>query len=304
MKSYIRYYNRSEAGGMKRGNNFYLSNLCILLIILVLFFGTSKSFSQEIDPFYTNALEAAKKLFLAKNYEEAIKRLNIAIFGLGNDDKLKATAHVFMSISYYYLNDITESKRHLKNAEDLLNIEEIRNLEIVDTEMPLLEKLLIRFGIVKDIDTQLRELSRILRTQPDNISLYYDLYNLFVQKGDRESAKKTIENLVKENPDEIDAYRMLGIINYQERNYKEAKKNFEKVLKPREHIRIGEILEEETKIYLILSNHHGGDKEKALKLVGESINILTPEKINSLPINNEDKSTLTSIIARYWREKR
>jgi tetratricopeptide (TPR) repeat protein len=289
---------------MKRGDHSYLSNVCVIVVILVLFFGTSKSFSQEIDPFYTNALEAAKKFFLAENYEEAIKRFKIAIFGLGNDDKLKATAHVFMSISYYYLNDITESERHLKNAEDLLNIEEIRNLEIVDTEMPLLEKLLIRFGIVKDIDTQLSELSRILRTQPDNISLYYDLYNLYVQKGDRGSAKKTLANLTKENPDEIDAYYMLGIINYQERNYKQAKKNFEKVLKPWEHISIGEILEEETKIYLILSNHHSGDKEKALKLVGESIKIFTPEKINSFPINDEDKITLTSIIARYWREKR
>lgn len=283
---------------------YNLSWAFCLATAIFLVVSSASALSQEVDPFYINAFGMGKKLFLEKDFKKAIKQFKIAAFGMGGDKKLKATALVLISISYHYLLDTEQSEMYLKEASSLFSAEEIRNLDIPQIEKPLLENLVIRFGIVEELDIQIRELSEMIRSQPENISLYYQLYNLYAQKGEREAAKRTLENLIKVDSDEIEAYYFLGIIFYQERNYAVAKTHFENVLKPREQIRIGEIMEGEAKIYLILSAHHSGNTNDALKMVGESINIFTPEKIESYPMSDDDKATIRAIIARYWREKK
>ena len=289
---------------VKRGNIFKQPLVLSLAITLFLMIFSALAFSQEIDPFYIKTFQTAKNLFLEKDFKEAIKQFEIAAFGMGNNKELKATVHVFLCISYHFLRNTEQSEIHLKEASSLLSVDEIRNLDIPQNEKPLLENLLIRFGIVKELDAQIKELSNMIRSQPGNISLYYKLYGLYAQKGERKAAKNTLQNLLKIDPDEIDAYYLLGILFYQEDDFSAAKAHFENVLIPREQIAIGESMEEKAKVYLILSTHHSGNKDEALKLVGESINIFTPEKIESFSINDKDKTTLTSIIARYWREKR
>ncbi len=103
--------------------------------------------SQQIDPFYLNLLEKAQKTFLSKNYTEAIRQLEIAAFGLAGEKVLKVKAYVYLSLSHYYLRNMKESEKYLKEAADLVGEKEFENLQIAESAWPDLEKLLISFNI-------------------------------------------------------------------------------------------------------------------------------------------------------------
>lgn len=68
-----------------------------------------------------------EKSFLAGNYKVAVKELQIAAFGLLGEKKLRAKAYVYLSLSYYYLKDIDESEKYLKEAAELISEQEFRS---------------------------------------------------------------------------------------------------------------------------------------------------------------------------------
>ena len=53
-----------------------------LILVGLIFLGNSDLKCQETDAFYKNLFEKGEKSFLAKNYKEAVKELEIAVFGL------------------------------------------------------------------------------------------------------------------------------------------------------------------------------------------------------------------------------
>jgi TolA-binding protein len=110
--------------------NIIVSALAAILILCALSLVMATSlFSQEVDPFYLKLLAQGEKSLLAKNYREAIKELEIAAFGLHKEEKLKAKALVYMSMSYYYLKDMENCEKYMRQAFDMVGREGIADLE-------------------------------------------------------------------------------------------------------------------------------------------------------------------------------
>ena len=116
---------------------------------MVLFIATSLLPAQQTDPFYKNLLENAQKSFLARNYEEAARDLEIAAFGLLEDKTLRAKAYVYLSLCKYYLKDIGSSEKSLREAAALMSEEGFEKLEIYESAWPDVEKLMTFFNIAR-----------------------------------------------------------------------------------------------------------------------------------------------------------
>ena len=105
--------------------------------------------AQQTDPFYLGLLEKGQKSFLARNYDEAARDLEIAAFGLLEDKTLRAKAYIYLSLCKYYLKDITSSEKSLREAAALMGEEGFERLEIYETAWPDLEKLMTFFSIAQ-----------------------------------------------------------------------------------------------------------------------------------------------------------
>jgi TonB family protein len=121
--------------------------MILVWIFFVCELGLSSQQPPQIDPFYIALLEKAQKFFLAKNYEEAARDFEIASFGLTGDKTLRAKAYVYLSLSRYYLKDIKSSEKYMREAADLMGEKGFTTLEIYESALPDLEKLLTFFNI-------------------------------------------------------------------------------------------------------------------------------------------------------------
>lgn len=122
-------------------------HLWVLLLVGVILIGYSDLTCQETDAFYKNLFEKGEKSFLAKNYKEAVKELEIAVFGLYKEKELRGKAYVYLSLSHYYLKDIKKCEKYLREAFDLLGDEGIKNLELDKPARSDLEKLIEYFKL-------------------------------------------------------------------------------------------------------------------------------------------------------------
>jgi len=185
---------------------------------------SSSLFSQEIDPFYLKLLTRGEKSFLAQNYKEAAKELEIAAFGLHREKKLKAKALVYLSMCYYYLKDMENCENYLRQVSELVGREEIANLEKeIDESVRFdFQKLLNHFKLAPEEEkevplkipekaeaktkppeqkartkTQIRDKARVerdpvknlernIKARPRNVSLYYELYKIHIRNSNSE----------------------------------------------------------------------------------------------------------------------
>ena len=118
-----------------------------LLFVGVILLGYSDLACQETDAFYTNLFKKGEKSFLAKNYKEAVKELEIAVFGLYKEKELRGKAYVYLSLSHYYLKDIKKCEKYLREAFELLGDEGIKNFELDKPARSDLEKLIKYFKL-------------------------------------------------------------------------------------------------------------------------------------------------------------
>jgi protein TonB len=105
------------------------------------------SASQQVDPFYTSLFEKAQKAFLAKKYEDAARQFEIASFGLTGNRILRAKAYVYLGLCYSYLKNTAKSEEFLRQAYELIGEEGFESLEIAESALPDLDKLLTFFKI-------------------------------------------------------------------------------------------------------------------------------------------------------------
>jgi TonB family protein len=120
----------------------------LFLALCVFFAPSAGAFSaQEIDPFYLQLFERAQKSFLAKNYEQAASDFEIAAFGLLGTKTLRAKAYVYISLSRFYLKDMGQSEKYLREAADLTGDDGIDSLDIDKSARPDLDKLMAFFNI-------------------------------------------------------------------------------------------------------------------------------------------------------------
>jgi len=122
-------------------------HLWALLFMGVILLGYSDLTCQETDAFYKNLFKKGEKSFLAKNYKEAVKELEIAVFGLYKEKELRGKAYVYLSLSYYYLKDVKKCEKYLREAFDLLGDEGLKKLELDKPARSDLEKLIKYFKL-------------------------------------------------------------------------------------------------------------------------------------------------------------
>jgi outer membrane protein assembly factor BamD (BamD/ComL family) len=122
-----------------------------LLLAGAILLGYSDLKCQETDAFYKNLFKKGEKSFLAKNYKEAVKELEIAVFGLYKEKELRGKAYVYLSLSHYYLKDRKQSEKYLREAFELLGDEEIKKMELDKFARSDLEKL-IKFFKLRDAE--------------------------------------------------------------------------------------------------------------------------------------------------------
>lgn len=307
-----------------------ITHFLTLLLTCLLLIGNSNLMSQEVDPFYFNLLEKGEKSFLAGNYKDAVKELEIAAFGILGENKLRAKAYVYLSLSYYYLKETEKSEKYLKDAISLVGEEELRSLEIAESALLELEKLMNYFKLrevkkesleisgekieiaeskikkpeekerVRKIEKSVaQELVKNIKAYPRNVDLYYELYNIYIDDNNFKAAKDMLKNLVKNNPGEINGYYLLAKIEFRERKYKDAEKIFERILELSKRIQIKENISAETRAYLILSSYLRGKRKQAREMVFAWMDDFTNEKISSLSLDIQDKEKLQRIIKIY-----
>ncbi|MDH7512337.1 MAG: TonB family protein [Clostridiales bacterium] len=102
---------------------------------------------QQVDPFYSTLFEKAQKAFLAKKYEDAARQFEIASFGLTANKTLRAKAYVYLGICHYHLKNLSRSEEFLSQASELIGEEGFDSLEIAESALPDLDKLLTLFNI-------------------------------------------------------------------------------------------------------------------------------------------------------------
>src|SRR4030067_3265400 len=120
--------------------------LSVVLVCIVCLAFTSLA-SAQTDPFYLRLLAKAQKSFLAGNYGDAARDFEIAAFGLNQDIALQAQAYFFIGLSYSYLKDVKKSESFLRQGAELLGERSLAILQIPDSALPDLEKLLTFFDI-------------------------------------------------------------------------------------------------------------------------------------------------------------
>jgi tetratricopeptide (TPR) repeat protein len=314
-----------------RRKHFLKTSACIQATIIsaLLLLTGAIVYGQEIDPFYLNLLEKGEKSLLEGNYSKAIEELEIAVFGLSKEKRLEAKAYVYISLSYYYLNNLEQSKVYLKEAQKLVEANELQDLDLHESVWTDLESLVNSFRAETAQERQLenirekyeaedlslgvageekassslerdlritRKLEKDIEDDPRNTSLYYDLYLLYKNSNNILYAKRTLEDLIKNNPSEIQGHYLLGKLEFKEKDYEEAEKIFEKILSLFERTQADENIISEIKAYLILASYLRGKENKAQELVSSWMSDFTEEKISSFSIDIEDKEKLQRIV--------
>ena len=143
---------------------------------------------------------------------------------------------------------------------------------------------------------EIKTFERTIKNNPRNTDAYYALYKHYQQKYDFKNAKKVLEGLVKKNPSEFQGYYNLGILAYEVKKYKDAIKYLTKFFEFAAASQIDEEVRITAHAIAILSAHYQGDKKRTTQLSSGSKELLTPSKIDNLPLSDRDRTTLLQIM--------
>ncbi len=289
-----------------------------IITFITTYTSSSVSAQEQIDPFYTNLLHKGVQSFVAGNYKDAVKELELANFGLYGRDNLMAKACIYLGLSYYYLKDNVKSEKYLRDAENLLGDKGFQSIDMDDSARAVLQKLLLTFKMAEPPPPPpiapmlkkntkkpaanlnlIRELERKIKAKPKDVPLYYDLYALHMENNKQKDALKTLRNLLKKNPDEFIGYHLSGKIQYHLRKCKDAEKSFTKLFELSRKSPIAERILIESRAYLILCAHIRRDKKRESKIAVASLELFTKDAIDSLNLAERDKVLLHTIIENY-----
>jgi tetratricopeptide (TPR) repeat protein len=303
---------------MKEGEVVMSKKYFILFIFL--FLGLSLfTESQEIDPFYLRLLNKGETLFKAGNYRDALKELRIAVFGIEGNNEILGKAHVYMGLSYYYLDQKEESESHLRKALDLIGTEGISEIELSTKKKDELSQILAYFGVVnlepkaeagppqpaedkpktKDVlKNKINDLEKTIKENSKKIEAYYQLYNVYIENKQTKKARKTLEKLTKQEPLESKALNLLGILHFKERNFKKAEYYFSRISSISKGRKVPPDILDSSRAYHILSLYYRGKKDQAYELAEQVSSLLPIDKISTLNMNERDKIVLSEILSK------
>jgi len=280
--------------------------------------------AQEIDSFYTRLLNEGEASFRAGNFRKAVKELKVAVFGIEGHGDILGKAHMFLGLSYYYLDRQEESKNHLMTAVDLIGMEGISKIELDSEKRDDLFRILDYFGIGKEespaeakymtqpetaadysgeelneeaaLRNKIKELNTYIKDNPKEKEAYYELYEIYLKEKQENKARKTLENLTKHAPLETQALYLLGILNFKERDFKKAEYCFSRIFAISQSSDVPPEILEPSHAFNILGFYYRGKKEKAYELAESQQSVLTEEKIKQLNLGERNRIVLLEIM--------
>ena len=173
--------------------------------------------AQEVDPFYLQRLEGGERAFLEGDYETAVEELEIALFGIQGDKQLEARANVYLGLSHYYLGNSKEAKTRLREAKNHLGMEGLRALITNESVWFYLNRVLVDLKLMESeqkqpagmvippkipgekqtrntmTESMVKNLEQQIKSNPRNVSLYYELNEYHKENGNTKKAKKTLQ---------------------------------------------------------------------------------------------------------------
>jgi hypothetical protein len=301
--------------------------LMIGTIILLLPDSARPAAGQDTDPFYRKTLESGEASYLAKSYEEAVRNLEIAVFGLTKEKTLQARGYVFLALSRAALKQKDLSAENLASAIALIGRDELRIMILPEGAKEELEKFLAAPAgrdsatppppYKKKIEpsptgrpqpespaniskpatavSPVVLLREAIKTNPRDPLSYYELSAYYRENKDVANARKTLETLLVRNPAEIRGYLEIGRLEYAARNLKAAEKSLEKFLALTASVRIEDRLRDEGRALLLLSAWLRGDAKKTAKLFAQSEDLFQTERFDDLSLDAPDKERLRAL---------
>jgi tetratricopeptide (TPR) repeat protein len=275
--------------------------------------------SQKIDPFYLQRLDSGERAFMEGDYGKAVEELKIALFGIQEDLQLQAKANFYLGLSYYYLDNTAEAKIRLKEAKDYLGIDGLRALVTDESVWFYFNRVLADLELTEDVqkkptgmvipqripgEKQAREtraesvienLEQQIKSNPQNVSLYYDLYKYYKEDGNTKEAKKTLKDLIRRKPTEAKAFYLLGRIQYELRDLKDADRKLRRVFTLQKTVPVDEYVLLEARAYHILNTYLSGDRLRSYQMFAEWADQFTDEKIRYLDLEEKDRAIFMGI---------
>lgn len=287
---------------------------------------------QEVDPFYLKALRNGETFYQAKNFKDAAKSFEIAMFGLHATKDALAKASAYLGLCCSNLGDQSGAERNLRSALTILGREGLAALAFPEAVKADLQQTirLLRIEVlppvaaappagppsadahipakdaepVRSPDSGKPEGGRIsaleeeIRQTPRRTEFYYELGRLQMDGGDPAAARRTYQKMLANNPAEIRGYLELGKLAYRERSLKEAERQFEKFLDPSNHASVERLLVVEGKVYLALSAYLRGDSKKVLAILRDAPELSDRSSTAALTLAVEDRDRLEQILRR------
>ncbi len=141
----------------------------------------------------------------------------------------------------------------------------------------------------------IRDLRRIIETDPRNSGPYFDLAFVYRQIRDYRNARETLEKLLDQNPAEIRAYLEIGRVEYLSGNTKSAVKALEKFLSLTANVPVEERFRDEGRALLLLCAAAKGDQKKVARLLREAEALFRPERFEKLTLDPADLERLRTL---------
>ncbi|MHB8055239.1 MAG: hypothetical protein ACYDH3_08335, partial [Candidatus Aminicenantales bacterium] len=116
----------------------------VLAAILLLLTFRPFASGQTTDPFYHKWLESGEASYFARNFDEAVKSLEIAVFGLIKEKDMRARGYVFLALCRASLGQNDSAATALTSAADCVGWDGLRGMNLRFEARKELDKLLTK----------------------------------------------------------------------------------------------------------------------------------------------------------------
>jgi tetratricopeptide (TPR) repeat protein len=262
---------------------------------------SSRTAGQAVDPFYLARLEAAASLYEARRYDEAIKELEVAAFGLSSRKDHLARVQVLKALCYAKMGEKAKAAECLAAAAEVAGWEALSGTNVPEMAKADLARLVAeattKTSAPPPDPTSAEGLKAAIRSDPTNPIPYLALATLYIQKNDPSSARKIYLDLLARNPSEIRGHLELGRLDYQARKLKNAERSLEKFLALAAGRTLDEHWKDEAWAMIILSSYLRGDENKTRKALQSGREIFAPARLAALTLSSQDINRLLAVRA-------
>lgn len=275
--------------------------------------------SVEPDPFYLKLLADGESLYHAQKFDDAAKALDVACFGLSQDQPRLGKALGYMSLSYFNLKDDIRAKESLARLIDLVGLANLSGLAMEDEDRAHVIQLAVFYkldvaagGAVAParIDTlrasqavppadAVKALEAKIRAQPKNARAYLDLYEHERGQKNVKGARRALERLEDNIPIDPTGPLLLGKMDFAQKDFTGAAKRLEKVLSLKKDAPAGDADYAEAEAHLILVYNSLKKKPQLDKACRDFLSRFAPEAVLSTGLAEKDKNAALSLLGMY-----